>query len=122
MDAIASHREVGIGDIEMRIDAKSGRKEAGSVRLIAIEEIAIIEIAVGPGIGNRLGCLVQREVVPFGQYHLSAPFNLAMLLCCNARAQPPRAMERKHASPRFDRLTLAALITALTIPRSPPTT
>lgn len=113
---------MGIGDIEMRIDAKSDRKEAGSVELIAIEEITILEVADGPGIGNRLWCLVQREVVAFGQDHVSALFSLAMLLCCSARAQPPRAMERKQASPRCDRLTLAAPITAFTIPRSPPTT
>ncbi len=67
-DPIADHREMGVGDVQLRVDPESDGEELRAVRLIAVEEVAIVEVPVGPGVGDRLGRLVDRKIVGLGQH------------------------------------------------------
>ena len=91
LDPIADHRKMRVGNIEVGIDAKCHREKARAIGGIAIEEIAIIEIAVGPRIGNRLGRLMQRKIIAFGQ-HASSPF-------AKRRVHHGRAPAHRHHEP-----------------------
>src|SRR5439155_15983849 len=65
----------GVGNVQMRIDAKRNRKEGGASRLrgVAVKKIPIVEIAVGAGIGDRFGRLVDRIVITLAQRQISLP-------------------------------------------------
>ena len=65
---VADHREMGIGDVQVRIDAEGDGEELGSVRLIAIEEVTVVEVPVGSREGDRLRGLVNWIVVALGQH------------------------------------------------------
>jgi hypothetical protein len=62
------HRKTGIHDVQMWINAKGRSEEKFAVGSVAIEEIAIIKIAVGARKGNRIGRLMDWEVIAFGQH------------------------------------------------------
>jgi hypothetical protein len=55
---------VGIGDVEMRINAKGHGEKPGPILAIAIEEIAVIKIAVGAGKRDRFRRLMDRIIIP----------------------------------------------------------
>ncbi len=124
MDAIlhpfAHHAEVRVDDIEMRIDPERGGEETAAIGSIAVEEIAVVEIAIRAREGHRLRGLVERKIVAHGQGHQFSPCNAAILSCSSASEQAPRAIERKLASPRVVRSTKAALNTAVETPWSAP--
>jgi hypothetical protein len=54
---------VRVGDVEMGIDAQSYREESRPVGIVAVEEITVVEVAVGAGERDRLGGLVERVIV-----------------------------------------------------------
>ena len=53
LHAVDEHAERGVDDVEMRIDAQRGGEEHRPVRRVAVEEIAVVEIAVGTA--NAIG-------------------------------------------------------------------
>ena len=68
LHAIDDHAERGVHDVQQRVDAECGGKEQRAVRGVAVEEVAVVEVAVGAGVGNWLGGLVDRVVVALGQH------------------------------------------------------
>jgi hypothetical protein len=116
LDPIADDVEMCVDDIEVRIDAERRGEEAAAVRRVAVEEIAVVEIAIGACKGDRLRRLVDREFVAPGQDHQFSPLKTAILPCSRASEQAPRAIDRKLASPRSVRSTKAALNTAVETP------
>ena len=72
---VADHDKSGIGDVQVRINAERGceeRRISGLVR-IAVEKIAVVEIAVSPRIGHRLRRLVDRIVIALAQRQMLLP-------------------------------------------------
>ena len=69
---VDQHAERRIDDAELRIKAHRGGEKHRSVGRIAVEEIAVVEIAVGACECDRLGALVQREIVALGQHRSSS--------------------------------------------------
>jgi hypothetical protein len=61
--SVNQEAEGGVDDVKLRIDAKRGGEEDRAVGAVAVEEVAIVEVAVAAGKGNRLWCLVNRIVV-----------------------------------------------------------
>ena len=66
--APAQDRDGGIDDIEVRIDAHRGGEEGAAIGAVAVEEEAVIEIAVRAGKGDRFGRLVDRILVSGGEH------------------------------------------------------
>jgi hypothetical protein len=66
--AVLHHRDVGVGHAQRRIDPIGHCHEGRAVRRIGVEEIAVVEIPVGAGVGDRLRRLVDREIVTLGQH------------------------------------------------------
>ncbi len=62
--------EGGIHDVQMGIHAECCRKALLPIGALPLEEIAIVEVAVGAGSGNGLGPLVHRIIIGLAQ-HLS---------------------------------------------------
>jgi hypothetical protein len=62
----ANAGEMGVSDVEVRIDAKGYGEEITAILLIAIEEIAVVKVPVRAGIGNRLWRLVNGIVIALG--------------------------------------------------------
>ncbi len=58
-----------IDNVEMWIDPQRGGEEPAPVGGITIEEIAVVEIAIGARIGHRLGGLVDRIFVSAAENH-----------------------------------------------------
>src|SRR5205814_8441008 len=75
LDAVAHHDKGGVRDVEMRVDAEGDRKEGGVSGLcrIAVEEVAVVEIAVGARIGDRLRRLVNGKIVALAQRQRKIP-------------------------------------------------
>jgi len=73
--AVDRHAEGGVHDVELRVDAEGGGEEDAAVCAIAVEEIAVVEIAVAPGQCHRFRRLVQRVIVAFCQ-HVASSFSL----------------------------------------------
>ena len=57
-----------IGDVEVRIDPERDRHERAAIGQIGVEEIAIVEIAIGARERDWLGGLVNRIVIALGQH------------------------------------------------------
>ena len=66
--------EGGVHDIELGVDAEGGGEEDFAVGAVAVEEIAVIEIAVAAGQSHRFRRLVQRIFVAFCQHVASSFF------------------------------------------------
>ena len=108
--------EMRVDNVEMRIDAQRDGEKAAAIGRVAVEEIAVVEIAVGAREGHRFRRLVDRIVVSAAQNHYVASFNIWILSRSSASEQAPRAIDRKFASPRSVRSTKAALNTAVDTP------
>jgi hypothetical protein len=61
----ADDAERGIHDVQVGVDAQRGREEQPAVLAVAVEEVAVVEVAVGARVGDRLGGLVDGIVVGF---------------------------------------------------------
>ena len=116
LHTVADHGEMRVDDVEMRVDPQCRGKEAAAIGGITVEEVPVVEIAVGAGIGNRLRGLVDRVIIPTAQDHQIASFSASILSRASASEQAPRAIDRKFASPRSVRSTNAALNTAVETP------
>jgi len=71
-NAIPDDDEGGVCDVQMRIDAEGNRKKsviAGRLG-IAVEEITVVEVAVGTRKSDRLGGLMDRIIVRLAQHGL----------------------------------------------------
>ena len=68
LGSIPKCRKMRVGNVQVRIDAKCRSKIAAAVRIIAAEEITIIEIPVCAGKGNRLWRLMDRIFIALGQH------------------------------------------------------
>src|SRR3546814_5769829 len=68
LHAIDDDAKAGVDDAELGIEAHRRGEKDRSVGAGAVEEIAVIEIAVGAREGHRLARLVQRIIVAFGQH------------------------------------------------------
>jgi hypothetical protein len=66
LHAIPDHREMRVGDVQMRIDAEGDAKVAGPVRRVAVKKIPVLEISVGAGKGNRFRGLMDGKIIGFG--------------------------------------------------------
>ena len=64
--AVADHRERRVDDVQVRIDAHRGGEEVLAVAGVAVEEVAVVEVAIRAGIGDRLRRLVDRVIVGLG--------------------------------------------------------
>ena len=62
------HRKCRVDDVQMRVNAHGGGEKQRAIGGLAIEEVAVIEIAVGAGDGHRFRCLVDRIIVALGQH------------------------------------------------------
>src|SRR5580698_2295931 len=67
-------RERSIHHVEVRIDAQGGREEHLAVRRIAVEEVAVVEIAVGARGRDGLGQLVDGIGVGLGEHASEWPW------------------------------------------------
>jgi hypothetical protein len=95
---VADHREVGVGHVQVGIDPEGDGEELCPVRLVAVEEIAVIEIPVGAGIGDGIGSLVDREVVGLGEHGRSSGWPLEMpslVVSLATLARPAVSSERR---------------------------
>ena len=116
LHTVADHGEMRVDDVEMRVDPQRGGEEAAAIGGITVEEIAVVEIAVGAGIGNRLRRSGGLGNHPAAEDHQIASFSASILSRASASEQAPRAIDRKFASPRSVRSTKAALNTAVETP------
>lgn len=66
--AIDDDAERGVHDVEVGIDAKCGSKKDFALPRVSIEEIAVVEIAVRAGKGDRFRRLVDRKIVCLGKH------------------------------------------------------
>ena len=75
LDAVAHDDKGRVRDVEMRINAERDRKEGGvsGLRGIAVEKIAVVEVAVGARIGDRLRRLVNGIIVALAQRQRKTP-------------------------------------------------
>ena len=73
--AVDRDAEGGVHDVELGIDAEGGGEEDAAVGAIAVEEIAVVKIAVAAGQRHRFRGLVQRIFVALGQ-HVASSFSL----------------------------------------------
>ena len=69
--ALNQQAKRGVDHIEMGIDAERGGEEHRPVRRVAIEEIAVVKVAVGAGKRHRLRRLVDRIVIAPCQHGVS---------------------------------------------------
>src|SRR3546814_6527810 len=76
LHAIDDDAEARVDDAELGIESHRRGEEDRPVGAGAVEEIAVVEIAVGPREGHRLACLVQRIIVAFCQHRPSSRFFL----------------------------------------------
>src|SRR3546814_18690147 len=72
LHAIDDDAEARVDDAELGIESHRRGEEDRPVGAGAAEEIAIVEIAVGPREGHRLACLVQRIIIAFCQHRPSS--------------------------------------------------
>src|SRR6516225_9268141 len=103
LNAIPDDDEGGVCDVQMRIDAEGNRKESAIARRlrIAVEEITVVEVAVGTRKSNRLGGLMNGIVVRLAQHGL--PPLVSRIRSCSTKIsiwrkprlpQPPGARMR----------------------------
>ena len=69
LHAVPHDVEMRVDNVEMRIDAQGNREKAPPIGRVAVEEIAVVEIAVGAREGHRFRRLVDRIVVSAAQDH-----------------------------------------------------
>jgi hypothetical protein len=70
-ELLRDNAEGGVDDIEVGIDPHRRGEEARTVAGVAVEEVAIVEIAIGAGISNRLRRLMDRKIVGLTEHYLS---------------------------------------------------
>lgn len=58
-----------IGDIKMRIDPECEREKPAAIGRIAVEEIAVVEIAICARKSDGVRGLVEREIIAVGKGH-----------------------------------------------------
>src|SRR5690606_3166301 len=71
--AVDDDAERRIHDVEVRIDAERGGEEHFAIARVTVEEIAIVEIAVGARKRDRLRCLMNRKIVRLGEHVTGLP-------------------------------------------------
>jgi hypothetical protein len=65
-----SGSERGVGHVQVRIDPEGDGEEVIALdRVIAVEEVPVVEVPVRARIGDRLGGLVDGEIVALGKRH-----------------------------------------------------
>lgn len=67
-DPVADHGEMGVGHVQVRIDAERHGEIGRAVGAVAVEEVAVVEVPVRPRIGHRLRRLMDGKVVGLGQH------------------------------------------------------
>ncbi|MEY4255397.1 MAG: hypothetical protein RLZZ141_624, partial [Pseudomonadota bacterium] len=92
---VPDNAEMGINHVQMRIDTKGHREHPIAFSSIAIEEIAVIKVPVGAGIGDGLRGLVKGIVVPAGQGHVCCP-SLCRFHTSSNRLSRPYRFVRGH--------------------------
>ena len=61
-------RKMGVRDVQVRIDAECQCEKITAISFVSTEEIAVIEIPVSPGIGDRFCGLTDRILVAVCQH------------------------------------------------------
>src|SRR5207248_9679999 len=75
--AVVDHGESRVHHAPVRVEAEGGAEEEVALAREAVEEVAVVEVPVaGPGVGDRLGRLVDQVVVEGGQ-HGCQPFEIS---------------------------------------------
>src|ERR1700709_1150901 len=109
LHTVHDHRERSVHHVQMRINAQRGGEEDAAVHRVAVEEIAVVEIAICAGGGNRLGQLMDGIVVGLGKHgaSLTGPAGAGN---AEKRGFPPRksSVAVSAASAYFPRLPGAA--------------
>src|SRR5689334_13653321 len=87
----------------MRIDSERDRKEGGvaGLRRIAVEEIAVVEIAVRARIGDRLRRLVNGKIVALAQRQRKTPPDGACAMLVLAKTSTGRSEVKARAQQRI---------------------
>ena len=68
LDIAPDAGKMGIGNVQVRINAKGDREKIAAVCLIAVKEIPIVKIPICPGICDGLSCLVYWIFVAFSEH------------------------------------------------------
>ena len=66
LDPIPHQAKAGVGDVQVRIDPERHGEKVIALCAITVEEIPIIEIAIGPAVGDGFAGLMDRIVVALG--------------------------------------------------------
>ena len=89
---VTQHRDSAVDDVEVRVDTHRGGEEGFAVGAVAVEEIAVVEIAVRAGKSDRIGRLVDRIIIRFAQHRKA--FRSAHLVA--RLMERKRLMSKKH--------------------------
>ncbi|MBB3943534.1 hypothetical protein GGR91_001792 [Sphingorhabdus rigui] len=68
MDIAPDAGKMGIGNVQVRINAKGDSEKIAAICLIAIKKIPIVKVPICPGICDGLSCLVDRIFVAFSEH------------------------------------------------------
>ena len=68
LGAAYAHPEGGIHDVQVWVHTQCGRKEHVATGGITVEEVTVIEVAVGAGVGDGLRRLMDRIVIALGEH------------------------------------------------------
>jgi hypothetical protein len=68
LDIASDAGKMRIGNVQVRINAKGDREKITAICLIAVKEIPVVKVPVGPRICDGLSCLMNRIFVAFREH------------------------------------------------------